>query len=302
VVDNNSQDGSRTFLKDVYKTVTVVNSQENLGFAGGNMLGIQHAKGDYLLLLNNDTRVEKDFIENFIEVFAVFPSVAIAQSKIVMMSNPQIIDSCGSYWTDSAFLYHIGNDKSASLSRYNKPFRVFSVKGAAMLVKKDVFEALGGFDNDFWCYYEETDLCHRAWIAGYECLYWPKAVVSHAIGGTSLSFVSETIQFHSFKNRLLSFLKNFEVSHLLSIVPVYLLSSILISVLWIFQGKFSSAFAIYKAIFWNLTHIKKTLTKRSDVQSKRKKTDKDYFTFGKKNPRFQYYFSLFSRKFDAYED
>jgi len=295
-VDNNSVDDSIEFLEKNYSdkiNLKIVKSDKNLGFAGGNNLGYENSDGEYVILLNNDTCVEKKYLENFTKAFSEIPNLGCAQSKIILMNDKQKLDVVGSYWTSSSFLYHFGFYKNQEEERYNEVIPVFSNKGASIILRREIIEKIGLFDNDFWCYYEETDLCNRLWSAGYECWYYPKAVCYHANGGTSLTFGNDFIQFHNFKNKLLSFLKNFEIITLIKIIPVYLLINILLSIFWLFQGKFKHFMAIYRAIFWNIKNIKTTLEKRKIIKNLRTKKDKEIFLKTKKNPRLSYYLYLF---------
>ncbi len=302
IVDNASQDGSVKFVKKNYPAFTLIENDTNQGFSGGNNVGLRKAKGAYIFLLNNDTRVEKNFLSTFISIFSKIPNLAVAQSKIVFMDDPKTIDSCGSFWTNTSFLYHYGNCKNQSLAQYNKPFPVFSIKGASAMIKRSVIDEIGLFDDDFWCYYEETDFCHRAWLAGYECWYLPSATVFHGQGGTSLSFPNEFIQFHNFKNKLLSFLKNFELGRLLFIIPVFLFLNILLSIFWIFSGKMKNSFSLYKAILWNIQKLPETMHKRKAIQKMRKIRDDAYLKKVTVNPRISYYYHLLTMQFDKYTD
>ncbi len=302
LVDNASKDSSVKFIKRNYPATKIIVNKQNLGFAEGNNIGYKISKGDYILLLNNDTYVEKDFLKNFVEAFEQIPNLASVQSKIVLMDNPNKLDMAGAYWTDLSFLYYFGYGKNANLSKYNKPMPFFSNKGASMMIKREIIENIGLFDKDFFNYYEETDFCHRAWLAGYECWYWPKAVVHHAMGGTSTEFDNAFIQYHNFKNKLLSFLKNFEKKSLITIIPIYLFVNFILSVFWLMQGKYRHFFLLYKAIWWNLTNFRRILKKRGTIQSYRKRTDKEIFRLTKTNPKLNYYIYLFNGNLNAYEN
>lgn len=302
-VDNNSFDDSLKAVKKISNKIIIVKSEENLGFAGGNNLGFEKAKGEYIILLNNDTKVGRDYVKNFVKAFDEIPNLAIAQSKIVYMNDNKKIDTCGSYLTSTSFLYHYGNGKNSSFKKYNKSFPVFSVKAASVIIKSDVVKKLGFFDLDFWSYYEETDLCHRIWNAGYECWYWPHALCQHAVGGTSLAhFDFSYVQFHNFKNKLLSFLKNFESTSLIYFIPVFLLLNILLSYAWLLQGKVKYFLAIYKGIYWNIKNIAKTLIKRKKIQTDRKKSDSELFKKLLINPNINYYKYLFNDDIKSYKD
>lgn len=302
LVDNASTDDSVSFIKKHYPKVNIVQNKTNRGFAGGNNDGLKVAKGEYILLLNNDTWSPPNFLKNFIKAFDEIPQAGCVQSKMVLLSNPKKLDVAGAYWTDSSFLYHYGFGKNANRPEYNKTMPFFSNKGASVMILRKVIDEFGLFDDDFWLYYEETDFCHRLWLAGYECWYYPKAVVHHAGGGTTFRFDNNLIQFHNFKNKLMSFLKNFETKSLVTIIPTYLLLNIGISFIWLFQGKPKHFAALYKSFWWNMIHFNKTLKKRREIQKLRKKTDVEIFNITKKNPRLNYYFYLFKGNLDRYQD
>ncbi len=304
-VDNASTDNSITLIEKSFKSIKklhIIKHTDNSGFSGGNNIGFRQAKGDYILLLNNDTTVGKSFLSDFLKAFDTIPTASIVQSKIVLMQKPNTIDTCGSFWTNTSLLYHYGNSKAADMPIYNKSFRVFTVKGASVMIKREVIDKIGLFDEDTWCYYEETDFCHRAWLSGFESWYWPQAKVFHAQGGTSLTFSNDFIQFHNFKNKLLSFLKNFEINKLSYIIPAFLLVNVLLSLYWLFQGKFKHSISLYKAIGWNIMHLPKTIQKRHSVQGLRKITDSEYLQFVQKNPKISYYFRLMDMRFEKYVD
>ena len=128
LVDNNSTDDSVLFTKKYFQKVKIVQLNSNTGFAGGNNAGYKEAKGEFILFVNNDTKVEKRYLENFLAAFENNPSASIIQSKIVWMDDVNKIDSCGSYWTDSSFLYYFGNSKDCNAPKYNKSFPVFFSK------------------------------------------------------------------------------------------------------------------------------------------------------------------------------
>ncbi len=301
-VDNASTDGSIEFVKNHFPKVKLVVNKENLGFSGGNNIGYERASGEFILFLNNDTEVSNDFLEKFINSFKKLPKASIIQSKIVYLNDHNKIDSCGSFWTDSSFLYYIGNNKNANDSRYNKPFKEFSTKGASMMVKRNVIDKIGLFNDNFWNYYEETDFCHRAWIAGFETWYSPEAVCYHANGGTSLSFKNEFIQFHNFKNKLSSFLINFEIKTLILVLPVFLLMNLLISVIWLFGGRVKHSFALFKALAWNISNMRNIIIDRNKVQMLRANSDKSYLNKVKRNPRLSYYYHLLKDNLGLYYD
>lgn len=293
-VDNASQDASIEYMKNTFQDerIKIVENKENSWFAGWNNLGYKYSTWDYILLLNNDTWVEMNYLENFIKAFDEISNLWSVQSKLILMNDISKLDVCWSYWTSTGFLYHYWYWKSSIELSYNKSIPFFSNKWTSMMIKKDIIEKIWLFDNDFWCYYEETDLCHRIWIAWYECWYYPKAVCYHAMWWTSTTFKNSYIQFHNFKNKLLSFLKNFEFKTLILFLPIYFIFNILISFFWLLKWKIWHFFCIYKAIYRNIKNIKNTLSKRKIIQKMRKISDKKIFQKTKKNPKLSYFYYM----------
>ncbi len=303
-VDNNSSDDSIDFLETNYKDkrIKIIKHKENSGFAGGNNIGIKEAKGEYLYLLNNDTWVEKDIIEKTIKFFEKSDKIATIQTKIQLMNEDNKIDSAGSFWSNSTLLYHYGSNKSADLEKYNQTYKVFSTKAASVFMRKSVLDEIGAFDDDFWAYYEETDLNHRMWISGYECWYYPVSTCYHAEKGTSSKFNNHVIQFHNFKNKIMSFIKNFSGFYLFYVLFIHLIIMIGLSLFWLVKGKNKHFLALYKAVWWNILHINKNIKKRLEIQANRKLSDKKINKYLLREPNLDYYIKLLNGKLGDYKD
>jgi GT2 family glycosyltransferase len=301
VVDNGSTDNSIRYVSKNHPSVRIVKSKINLGFAAGNNIGVRASSGKYIVLLNNDTRVSHTYLNDFVKVFKINKNIGIAQSKIIL-TNDRGLDTCGGFWTSLSFLYYIGNYKDPNKKIYNTPFKIFAGKGASLLVKREVIDKIGLFDNDFWNYYEETDFCHRAWISGWETWYWPNAVCLHKMGGTSLTFKNDYVQFHNYKNKLCSYLKNLELFELAKVIPIFTVLSLMISLIWLIKLKPHHALALIKAIAWNIRNLKKTYTKRLAIQRNRKVSDSNIWKIVRKNPQIQYYWYLFNDNLRKYID
>jgi len=293
IVDNNSSDGSASFIKSNFPKIKLLRSKDNLGYAAGNNKGFEESKGEYILILNNDTILDSNLVEKLLYSIKKSPNVGAVQPKIKLQYDESLLDSCGSFWTSTGINYHIGNYKSESLDIYNKPFYVYSLKGVCMLIPRKVIEVTGLFDEKFWCYFEETDFCHRVWLSGFKCLYDPCTSVIHALGGTSLKKRQGMIQFHSFKNRFRSYLKNLGYIEMLKVVPVYVLLSLIWSIYYLLSNNLDCTIAIYKAYVWNIIHMKDTLIQRKHIQQTiRATSDEEIFSIVKKNPQLDYYLKL----------
>lgn len=278
VVDNGSTDNSVKFIKERYDDVNLIENKVNLGFAEANNIGFLNSKGKYILFLNNDTRVEPDFLSSLVTRMKEDPTIGMCQSKLLLLDNPKRLDTIGTCFTSTGFLKHIGLDEE-DRGQYNREREIFSPKGACMMIHRSLFERLGGFDKDFFAYFEESDLAWRVWLAGYRIIYIPQSVVYHRIGATTqyLSFLF--IQYHSYKNRLCSLIKNLEQKNLVLLLPSHLSLCVALSLVSLVYLEPKRATAVLKAIGWNIRHLKATLRKRKVVQSQiRKVRDKDVFS------------------------
>ena len=301
-VDNNSSDDSVSFVKRNFPYIKIIVNKKNLGFAEGHEIAYRRAKGEAILLLSTDTIIEKDTIEYLWQALYSTKNIGAVQPKLLMYPRTNLIDSIGSFFLMSGVLYHYGREKDHRKPIYNVPMEIYSAKGACILFKKYVLDITGLFDKDYFAYFEETDLCHRIWLAGYKIIYVPKAVVYHKGGGASGQMVSSYIQFHSFKNRICTYVKNLSFNYLIIVLPMTILIYACSSIVFFIQGKFSLAWVPQKAIIWNVAHIKETLNKRSIVQTRIRRIKDDSFLPGLIRPvRLSYYY-LFIKGFSNYQD
>jgi len=302
VVDNGSTDDSIEFLRKNYPEVKIVHNKTNLGFAGGNNAGIKVVTGEFLLLLNNDTKVTRTFVTEMIKVIEVDEEIGAVQAKTLSMDDPRKLDSIGAFLTGTGFLYHYGYLQK-DMKKFDRRINLYTAKGACMMIRKSVIDKIGLFDNDFFAYFEETDFCHRLWLAGYSIKYVPEAVIYHKIGGTSNKMNNSFIQFHSFKNRICSYLKNLGTKELIIILPVHLILCETAALGFILKGRPDLFVSINKAITWNVMNLPSTMKKRYVIQRKlRKKSDGEIMPIIKKSPEFKYYYFLFAKSLVGYKD
>lgn len=291
VVDNNSSDTSREILKK-YKEILLIPSSQNLGFAGGNNLAYTKAKGKYILLLNTDTIVTKNFLQELVSEIEQDITIGIVQPKVLYENGT--INSLGAFLTATGFLYYPGYGKKDNLPLYNKETDVFSAYGACMLISRKVIDKIGLFDPDYFMYFEETDFCMRVWLSGWKIKYTPKSLIHHKGGISSKKFGLEKIYFHSFKNRMCTYVKNLDLVSLFKILPVHLLICEGISLIYLLTGKVSFFIAVQKAFFWNISNIGSIYKKRRYIQKElRQVHDNNYLPIISRSPRLSYYLYLF---------
>ena len=305
MVDNGSTDDSVEFVKNNFPKVVIVRSKTNLGFAGGNNLGFKECRGKYILFLNNDTIVTKNFLSKLVKFMEKKADVGIVQPKILFHRSGTYlhhkINSIGSFLLPSGFLYHLSYGKEDK-SRDNS-YEIFSAYGACFLARKKIIDKLGLFDDDYFAYFEETDLSHRVWLSGSKVMIDPSALIYHKGARTSVRLPTAFIQYHSFKNRLQTYLKNFSAINLLKIFLPHFLICEVSSILYLLFGKPDYTLAIQRAILWNIFNFGKIMAKRSRVQNLiRKVKDEEFVPKLTRNVGIKYYYYLSNGQLENYRE
>lgn len=295
IINNGSTDRSSEFLKENYPEFRVVEVKKNRGYAGANNLGVRKAIGKYVLFLNNDTQVTPEFLDPLVEKIEKDKTIGAVQPQIRNMVNRNKLDSIGSFFTFTGFLYHYGYFQNANERKYNKELYIYSVKGACYLMKRKDYLDLGGIDESFVTYVEESDLCHRILLSGKRIIYIPKSKVYHYGGGDmNVMTKKEIVIFRSFRNRFVSYLKNLELKKLAIVLPIHFLLCEALIFMSIIRGKFRQAIASQVGVLGWIFSISPILKKRKYIQSKiRKVSDNMIFSSVEHNPSFAYYFHFF---------
>lgn len=209
VVDNGSTDGSVHAIGERFPEVILIENEKNLGFTGGNNVGLSRALAvglDYALLLNNDTEVAPDLLHLLIEAFEADPVIGIAGPTIYYYNQPDVIWSAGGAidWRQGRTRM-VGLDEREVGQFGQEPREVDFVTGCALLVKRTVLEKVGLLDERFFAYYEETEWCVRARRAGFKSVHVPRAHIWHKISPVTQAD-SPRVHYYMTRNRLL-FLK-----------------------------------------------------------------------------------------------
>lgn len=188
VVDNASKDDSAAMVKKCYPEVELICNTDNLLFSKAQNQGIISSKGDFVLCLNNDVILDKDYLKEALFSVELNPAIGMVSGKILRMDK-STIDSTGLFLGRNRKAVERGYGK-IDKGQYNKPGYVFGVSGAAAFFKKtmlkDIRDENGYFDERFGMYYEDLDLCWRANKLGWRAYYNPKAVAYHVRGGTAV--------------------------------------------------------------------------------------------------------------------
>ncbi len=218
LADNNSQDNSVKFIRENYNHVKIIEFKKNFGFAKGNNLAISYAEGEYIVLLNMDTVVDKNWLKELIKVAEQSKKIGIVGSKMYYYDDRKTIDFAGSYTDIYGNTIHIGKKKIGT-ELYNKQMKSFYISGASILFRRELYEKIKLFDPIYFMYYEDVDFCWRAWIYGYDVVYAPKSIIYHKIERNPKK-VKKNYSFTE-KNKLRTILKNYELKSLLKVLPGY---------------------------------------------------------------------------------
>ena len=183
VVDNGSTDGSIEYVKENYRTVKLVCNLTNVGFAEGNNVGIRASAGEYVVVLNNDTEVDENWISAFVKVAEEHPDAGMLACKILSYYDRKQIDCVGHLIYPDGLSRGRGRGETDE-GQYDKIEEVAFPSGCAALYRREMLEQIGLFDKDFFIYVEDSDLGIRGRLAGWKCLYVPDAVVYHKYSAT----------------------------------------------------------------------------------------------------------------------
>ncbi|WP_379135445.1 glycosyltransferase family 2 protein [Paenibacillus sp. sgz500958] len=219
ILDNDSKDNSIELIQK-YPFVHLIKAEENHGFAKGNNLAIEKAKGEYIALLNNDATAEPDWLETMARVLDDHPDFGSCGCRILSYYEQDLLDSAGLVLHASGMSRGRGRNERSEL--YASPEEILIPSGCAALYRRQALEETGLFDEDFFCYCEDTDLGLRLQIAGWKCMYVSQAVVYHrysATAGKYSMFKTYLIE----RNHFWVVLKNFPPS-IVFMNPVYTVS------------------------------------------------------------------------------
>lgn len=290
LVDNGSTDGSVEFVKKIFgknPMLKIIPLDKNYGFSKGNNIGINKAKGKYVIVLNNDTEVKPNFVSELVKVAESDKKIGSVSCKILLYTGEIWY---GQYFTNKGFIVPFFT-QSILKERLNRVYEHFTLNlansGCAVLYRKEVIKKIGGFDEDFWADWEDYDLGYRINLAGFKSVYIPKPLVLHV--GSGSGYTPER-RVRIYRNMLFTYIKNYELKNLIIRFPLFIFLLLpLFHVGWVihklrFPGEyfdrrrgFQYLFSIIKAYIQFLTKLKTFIRKRYKVQRLRKISDKQVF-------------------------
>ncbi len=275
VIDNASNDGSREMLEKEFPQVVRIYNPRNIGFAAANNQGIKRATGNYILLLNSDTRIIGDAIRATYDFMEKHPRVGIAGCKL-LHADGSLQPSCRSFpsvwniFVESFFLYLLFRNTKLFGRYYMSYFdhqsvcEVEVVMGAFMFIRRTTFDTVGLFDEDYFLYSEETDFCYRAHRAGIKTFFYPHAAIIHLEGGSASD---SQLRFRRLHQGVLLFLrKHFTGASLIAAISLKQLGVILRIFIYFAGGQLTRNPLLVKKAkqFWGILFSPAECTKSED--------------------------------------
>lgn len=272
-VDNASTDDSVIGLERIYPEIKLIINNRNFGSAKGNNIGSKHSKGEYLFFLNIDTKLDSDCINNLVKTYELDTEIGICACKELSYDG-EVEWNCGI--AVDIFGY----------SLQGTPKKVFHASSSSLFIKKELFEKLNGFDESYFMYKDDIDLCWRAQLLGYKVIGVPTAIVFHEWGGVTISKSGKKLRSGSVErekyilnikkryygelNTIRNILKNYSLFTLLWILPFYILINFFEIIFFLIMGKPKAISEVYiKSYFHICKNLKHLFKSRKAIQKQR---------------------------------
>jgi len=275
LIDNGSMDGSVDFVRQDYPQIKIIPSQSNIGFTRAVNMGIKQSQGTFVALLNDDAIADKGWLSSLVEAILKDERIGSCASKQMYFFKPDFFEAAGILMHRGGFPEGIGHNEQDT-GQFNQEREVFAAHGASGFYRRDMLEAIGMLDSDFFIYNDEIDLAFRAQLAGWKCFYVPNAVVYHMGGQTWAARDKKLLVYFTERNRIFMIVKNYPLKMILYYLP-YLLKYELD--IWVrFFSRLEAAPLLARlAVF---KYLPRLLKKRREIQKKRLISDqgfKDFF-------------------------
>jgi GT2 family glycosyltransferase len=264
VVDNGSEDGSVDLVRSEFPEVRVIQSVRNLGFAAGVNLALSRIETEFVALLNPDTIPQPDWLEESLRVAMAHPEAAAVGCTLLMAANHHRLDGIGDVYHLSGWVWREGHGRLRN-NRHENPREIFAPSAAAALYRTVAVKKVGGMDESLFCYLEDVDLGFRLRLAGFSCLYAPKAHVYH-VGSAIAGRHSDFQTYYGHRNIVWVYFKNMPDPLLWLFLPLHLAMNLAALALLSVQGRGRAA---WRAKRDALLGLPAAWRKRREVQEAR---------------------------------
>jgi len=294
VIDSGSTDDSCNFVSSNYPKVKLIQFKQNVGFVQAYNTAVKTVEADYVVLLNNDTIVDANFIEELVQTAESDGHIGSVGCRIIQLEGPRRygpVFFTGNGLFIGPLFFGSTLSKDAVYSTYQKATECLANSGAAVLYRKSLIDAIGLFDSDFWTDWEDHDLGFRICVAGYRNLYTPRTKVLHKGGATLGSVDSRRRVIRITRNMLFTYVKNYEARNiLLRLFPLLFVIFPYRELTVILENEFSlllsrdparrrklrATYITFAASYWQfMLGLRRAMEKRQVVQSLRRASDED---------------------------
>ena len=281
LVDNGSKDGSVEYVESYCNWVKILKLDKNYGFCKPNNDGANIAKGEYIVLLNNDTIVSKQWLSELVKSAMTEKDIVCCASKILYYNERSVINAAGGKLTLIGGGFYRGYGEKDS-NKYNKREYVGFGCGAGVLVRKDFFQYVGGLDEEYFASVEEMDLGWKSWLFGFKVLYVPSAVMYHKESGTfgEKGMIQPIKVYLATRNRLYTIIKNLENYNVFRSLIMCICFDSYRFLSYSSSRNFNSAKSVIYAYKDFIINFNKMKAKRNFVQSNRKISDSQLIRCG----------------------
>ncbi|OGM11469.1 hypothetical protein A2Z22_00260 [Candidatus Woesebacteria bacterium RBG_16_34_12] len=266
VIDNGSEKNENNLIaKNFPKFAKIYRLEINLGFTGGNNWALKKTKGKYIVLLNNDTIVDPNWLTPLVRLLEKDRKIAIVQPKIKLMNKKSFFDyagAAGGYIDRYGFPFTRGrifNTQEKDSGQYDGEFPIFWASGAACIIRKSIIKKVGGFFNEnLFNYMEEIDLCWRVWRAGYKVMFTSTSVIYHKVAATAGKNVIQK-RYWEHRNNLYILVRNLTKKEAIKILPIRFLLELIAYVYYIISKQkpfIKSLFLAHKDFIKNGFYIR----------------------------------------------
>jgi len=234
IVDNASSDESLQYIEENWSDIKLIKNSSNTGFSYAVNQGIEAAQGEFVVLLNNDTIAEENWLENLLIAIEKDSKIFSVCSKMIRYNERDLIDNAGDFYTILGWARKRGDGKS--VDEFTEDAKVFSSCAGAAIYRKSIFKIIGDFDINFFAYLEDIDICYRANLFGYKNIYCASAKIYHIGSATSGSRHNKFKVELSARNNIYVIYKNMSKLQLFINSPILLVGFLIKYVYFLFKG------------------------------------------------------------------
>lgn len=254
VVDNVSKDNSHKICKEKFANIVLIENKKNLGYCGGNNVGIEHANGEFLVILNPDVIVDPDWLNQLLSAFRKHGD-GLYQPKILATTDHSTIISAGNMIQLFGFGFSRGKGEK-DVGQYEKDEEVGYASGTCLFSSSVIFRKIGNFDSYLFAYHDDLDLCWRGRLKGIKSFYVHNSIIYHPLEGYSFKWNSFKF-FLMERNRMYCLQKNFSRKTILKMLPSLILVDVAVTLFYLKKGFVSAKIKANLDILRNLNIISK---------------------------------------------